>query len=231
MEVSRFIVRNIRHTVYNNAMECSGYASRLELTVWRFVYFCDPLRYTEEGHFDIRSFSSKVVVTSVDVTTPPPHLSSLQVFSGKSFIFPFQLRHWHDHETASNVHGVETLRGRPLTDIEYVNDVTLPGADTIAMQTILNNLNNSASRFDMPTSNTMAPTVASTYSSSYIAGDTDDAAANRCQLHSQLISIQIIITIDSITLVFNIDASLPYNHDLFDSLIVNKIIKIDGEET
>ncbi|GAA28974.2 hypothetical protein CLF_104941 [Clonorchis sinensis] len=36
----------------------------------------------------------------------------------------------------------------------------------------------------------------------------------------------IIIIIDSMTSVFNIDASLPYNHDLFESLILKKRIKI-----
>ncbi|GAA57238.1 hypothetical protein CLF_112371, partial [Clonorchis sinensis] len=39
----------------------------------------------------------------------------------------------------------------------------------------------------------------------------------------------IIIKIDTMTLVFNTDASLPYNHDLFDSLILKKRIKVDGE--
>ncbi|KAG5444992.1 hypothetical protein CSKR_102599 [Clonorchis sinensis] len=38
----------------------------------------------------------------------------------------------------------------------------------------------------------------------------------------------IIIIIDSMTSVFNTDASLPYNHDLFESLIVKKIIKVKG---
>ncbi|GAA56011.1 hypothetical protein CLF_109637 [Clonorchis sinensis] len=33
------------------------------------------------------------------------------------------------------------------------------------------------------------------------------------------------------TSVFNTDASLPYNHDLFESLIVKKRIKMDGEGT
>ncbi|KER28732.1 hypothetical protein T265_04519 [Opisthorchis viverrini] len=37
--------------------------------------------------------------------------------------------------------------------------------------------------------------------------------------------IIIIIIIDSMTSVFNTDASLPYNHDLFESLIVKKRIK------
>ncbi|KAG5454274.1 hypothetical protein CSKR_106538, partial [Clonorchis sinensis] len=41
----------------------------------------------------------------------------------------------------------------------------------------------------------------------------------------------IIIIIDSMTSVFNTDASLPYNHDLFESLIVKKRIKMDGEGT
>ncbi|GAA51116.1 poly(A) polymerase, partial [Clonorchis sinensis] len=40
-----------------------------------------------------------------------------------------------------------------------------------------------------------------------------------------------IIIIDSMTSVFNIDASLPYNHGLFESLIVKKRIKMDGEWT
>ncbi|GAA51111.1 hypothetical protein CLF_105599 [Clonorchis sinensis] len=39
----------------------------------------------------------------------------------------------------------------------------------------------------------------------------------------------IIIIIDSMTSVFNTDASLPYNHDLFESLIVKKRIKMDGK--
>ncbi|KER24640.1 hypothetical protein T265_07738 [Opisthorchis viverrini] len=30
------------------------------------------------------------------------------------------------------------------------------------------------------------------------------------------------------TSVFNTDASLPYNHDLFESLIVKKRVKVDG---
>ncbi|GAA48716.1 hypothetical protein CLF_101948 [Clonorchis sinensis] len=50
--------------------------------------------------------------------------------------------------------------------------------------------------------------------------DTDDA-----RVHI------IIIIIDSMTSVFNTDASLPYNHDLFESLIVKKRIKMDGEGT
>ncbi|KER22167.1 hypothetical protein T265_09673 [Opisthorchis viverrini] len=41
----------------------------------------------------------------------------------------------------------------------------------------------------------------------------------------------IIIIIDSMTSVFNTDASLPYNHDLFKSLIVKKRVKVDGEGT
>ncbi|GAA54416.1 hypothetical protein CLF_102893, partial [Clonorchis sinensis] len=40
----------------------------------------------------------------------------------------------------------------------------------------------------------------------------------------------IITIIDSMT-VFNTDASLPYNHDLFESFIVKKRIKVDGEGT
>ncbi|KAG5446923.1 hypothetical protein CSKR_113874 [Clonorchis sinensis] len=41
----------------------------------------------------------------------------------------------------------------------------------------------------------------------------------------------ILIIIDSMTSVFNTDASLPYNHDLFESLIVNKRIKAIWIET
>ncbi|KER29254.1 LOW QUALITY PROTEIN: hypothetical protein T265_13411 [Opisthorchis viverrini] len=41
---------------------------------------------------------------------------------------------------------------------------------------------------------------------------------------------RIIIIIDSMTLVFNTDTSLPYNHDLFERLIVKKRVKVDGEE-
>ncbi|GAA55541.1 gap-Pol polyprotein [Clonorchis sinensis] len=41
----------------------------------------------------------------------------------------------------------------------------------------------------------------------------------------------IIIVIDSMTSVFNTDASLPYNHDLVESLIIKKGIKVDGEGT
>ncbi|KER32021.1 hypothetical protein T265_01802 [Opisthorchis viverrini] len=41
----------------------------------------------------------------------------------------------------------------------------------------------------------------------------------------------IIIIIDSMTSVFNTNASLSYNHDLFESLIVKKRIKVDGGET
>ncbi|GAA50489.1 hypothetical protein CLF_104607 [Clonorchis sinensis] len=43
--------------------------------------------------------------------------------------------------------------------------------------------------------------------------------------------IRSIIIIDSMISVFNTDASLPYNHDLFESLIVGKRIKVDGEGT
>ncbi|KAG5445894.1 hypothetical protein CSKR_109643 [Clonorchis sinensis] len=39
----------------------------------------------------------------------------------------------------------------------------------------------------------------------------------------------LVIIIDSMT-VFNTDASLPYNRDLFERLIVKKRIKVDGEE-
>ncbi|GAA57870.1 hypothetical protein CLF_113295, partial [Clonorchis sinensis] len=38
--------------------------------------------------------------------------------------------------------------------------------------------------------------------------------------------LAVIIIIDSMTLVFNTDTSLPYNHDLFESLIVKKRIKV-----
>ncbi|KAG5451742.1 hypothetical protein CSKR_109171 [Clonorchis sinensis] len=41
----------------------------------------------------------------------------------------------------------------------------------------------------------------------------------------------IIIIIDSMTSVFNTDASLPYNHDLFESLIVKKRINAIWIET
>ncbi|KER24813.1 hypothetical protein T265_07598 [Opisthorchis viverrini] len=41
------------------------------------------------------------------------------------------------------------LPGSPLTDIEYADDITLLGSDPVVMQTILNNLNNSASQFGM----------------------------------------------------------------------------------
>ncbi|GAA49543.1 hypothetical protein CLF_103207, partial [Clonorchis sinensis] len=41
----------------------------------------------------------------------------------------------------------------------------------------------------------------------------------------------VIIIIDSMTSVFNTDALLPYNRDLFKSLIANKRIKMDGERT
>ncbi|KER24116.1 hypothetical protein T265_08157 [Opisthorchis viverrini] len=37
----------------------------------------------------------------------------------------------------------------------------------------------------------------------------------------------IIIIIDSMTSVFNTDASLPYNHDLFESFIVKKRVKVE----
>ncbi|KER18911.1 hypothetical protein T265_15756, partial [Opisthorchis viverrini] len=38
-----------------------------------------------------------------------------------------------------------------------------------------------------------------------------------------------IIIFSIMTSVFNTDASLPYNHDLFESLIVKKRVKVDGE--
>ncbi|KAG5442716.1 hypothetical protein CSKR_108023 [Clonorchis sinensis] len=41
----------------------------------------------------------------------------------------------------------------------------------------------------------------------------------------------IIIIIDSMTSVFNTDASMPFNHDLFGSLIVKNRIKVDGGGT
>ncbi|KER30042.1 hypothetical protein T265_13245, partial [Opisthorchis viverrini] len=41
--------------------------------------------------------------------------------------------------------------------------------------------------------------------------------------------IIIIIIIDSMTPMFNTDALLSYNHDLFESLIVKKRVKVDGE--
>ncbi|KAG5451728.1 hypothetical protein CSKR_102903 [Clonorchis sinensis] len=45
------------------------------------------------------------------------------------------------------------------------------------------------------------------------------------------IIIIIIIIIISIISVFNTDALLPYNHDLFESLIVKKRIRVDREGT
>ncbi|KER32620.1 hypothetical protein T265_01308 [Opisthorchis viverrini] len=54
-----------------------------------------------------------------------------------------------DSLPASNTCGVEVLPGSPLTDIEYADDTALLGSDPVVMQTILNNLNNSASRFGM----------------------------------------------------------------------------------
>ncbi|KAG5441220.1 hypothetical protein CSKR_102433 [Clonorchis sinensis] len=39
------------------------------------------------------------------------------------------------------------------------------------------------------------------------------------------------IIIDSMTSVFNTDASLPYNHDLFESLTVKERMKMDVEGT
>ncbi|KER29448.1 hypothetical protein T265_03914 [Opisthorchis viverrini] len=45
------------------------------------------------------------------------------------------------------------------------------------------------------------------------------------------IQLVIIIIIDSMTSVFNTGASVPYNHDLFESLIVKKRVKVHGEGT
>ncbi|KAG5443212.1 hypothetical protein CSKR_110559 [Clonorchis sinensis] len=42
---------------------------------------------------------------------------------------------------------------------------------------------------------------------------------------------QIITIVDSMTSVFNTDASLPYNHGLFECLIVKKRINVDREGT
>ncbi|GAA57568.1 ATP-binding cassette transporter [Clonorchis sinensis] len=50
-------------------------------------------------------------------------------------------------------------------------------------------------------------------------------------MHTRTVLRCIIIIIDSVTSVFNTDASLPYNHGLFESLIVKKRIKMDGEGT
>ncbi|GAA52639.1 host cell factor [Clonorchis sinensis] len=58
----------------------------------------------------------------------------------------------------------------------------------------------------------------------------DPPAPLKLALHME-ISKDIIIIIDSMTSVFNTDASLPYNHDLFESLIVKKRIKVDEEGT
>ncbi|KER22687.1 hypothetical protein T265_09276 [Opisthorchis viverrini] len=52
-----------------------------------------------------------------------------------------------DSLSASNAYGVEVFPGPPLTDIEYADDIALLGSDPVAMQAILNGLNNSASRF------------------------------------------------------------------------------------
>ncbi|KER31668.1 hypothetical protein T265_02174 [Opisthorchis viverrini] len=48
---------------------------------------------------------------------------------------------------------------------------------------------------------------------------------------SYSVDCEFIIIIDSMISVFNTDASLPYKHDLFESLIVKKRIKVDGEGT
>ncbi|KER22258.1 hypothetical protein T265_09620 [Opisthorchis viverrini] len=45
-----------------------------------------------------------------------------------------------------------------------------------------------------------------------------------------IIGICITIIIDSMTSVFNTEASLPYNHDLFENRIVKKRVKVDGQE-
>ncbi|KER29677.1 hypothetical protein T265_03778 [Opisthorchis viverrini] len=52
-----------------------------------------------------------------------------------------------------------------------------------------------------------------------------DMAANRCQWRSCCQFLSRLPDIDSMTSVFNTDASLPYNHDLFESFIVKKIMK------
>ncbi|KER20043.1 hypothetical protein T265_11325 [Opisthorchis viverrini] len=39
----------------------------------------------------------------------------------------------------------------------------------------------------------------------------------------------VIIIIDSMASLFNTDASLSHNHDLFESLVVEKRVKVDGE--
>ncbi|KAG5447169.1 hypothetical protein CSKR_106414 [Clonorchis sinensis] len=49
---------------------------------------------------------------------------------------------------------------------------------------------------------------------------------NKVDAQNQMV---IIIIIESMTSVFNTDNSLPYNHDLFESLIVKKRIKVGGE--
>ncbi|KER19410.1 hypothetical protein T265_15549, partial [Opisthorchis viverrini] len=54
-----------------------------------------------------------------------------------------------DSLPASNTCGVEVLPGPPPTDIEYADDIAILGSNPVAMQTILNNLSNSASRFGM----------------------------------------------------------------------------------
>ncbi|KER32658.1 hypothetical protein T265_01342 [Opisthorchis viverrini] len=54
-----------------------------------------------------------------------------------------------DSLPASNARGVEVVHGPSLTDIEYADDIALLGSDPVVMQTILTNLNKSASRFGM----------------------------------------------------------------------------------
>ncbi|GAA51155.1 hypothetical protein CLF_105655, partial [Clonorchis sinensis] len=56
-----------------------------------------------------------------------------------------------------------------------------------------------------------------------------DVQTTSRESHHQPLSV--IIIIDSMPSVFNTDAPPPYNHDLFESLIVKKRIKMDGEGT
>ncbi|KAG5452473.1 hypothetical protein CSKR_201689, partial [Clonorchis sinensis] len=60
-------------------------------------------------------------------------------------------------------------------------------------------------------------------------GQNSTMLANGIKVENQQFAI--IIIIDSMTSVFNTDASLPYNHDLFESLRVKRRIKMDGEGT
>ncbi|GAA50978.1 pangolin, partial [Clonorchis sinensis] len=57
------------------------------------------------------------------------------------------------------------------------------------------------------------------------------ARDNEVHFWCMIYSAFLYIIIDSMTSVFNTDASLPYNHGLFESLIVKKRIKMDGEGT